>query len=107
MANLGTNADLAIPALIDCLSAPDRNVAETAAMLLGQIGRQPTAVVPALVRCAEGTHQGLRYCAIEALGHFEGVAREAMPALEKALSDPDWTMRANATNSLRRIAPDL
>lgn len=105
MKYLGTNADLIIPALIDCTKTAERRAAATAAVLLGEIKRQPASVVPALARCAKDSDRGVRYCAIHALGRFQGEARAAVPTLLGCLSDPELEVREAATNSLERIAP--
>lgn len=100
MQYLGTNANLIIPGLIDCLRLVDGRPAANAAILLGEIKRQPATVVPALVRSAKDSDQDVRYCAIHSLGRFQGEARAAVPTLLDCLRDPVLDVREVATNSL-------
>jgi HEAT repeat protein len=37
---------------------------------------------------------------------FGGFARESLPALAKALNDPDPEVRANAATAMEEIAPE-
>ena len=48
MRSLGTNASLAVPALLRCLRDQDENLAASAANSLGRLAAEPDFVVPAL-----------------------------------------------------------
>jgi HEAT repeat protein len=86
----------AVPALLDVLNGPDRDMRVCAAEALGEIGSAARAAVPALVREIErpdaierpdrGQHAGLlsRY-AVKALGRIGPDAKAAVPALNRLL----------------------
>jgi len=104
---LGTNAAPAIPTLIGRLRNPDQAVAGTSAALLGISATQPETVVPALSEAAGGTNAHVRVCAVEAFSAFGQSARGAVPVLVRALGDGDTAVREAATNSLRKVAPEM
>ena len=47
-----------VPALVELLKDPDKDVRREAASALGRLGRAAQAAVPALVRAASGTGGG-------------------------------------------------
>jgi hypothetical protein len=107
MSCLGTNVELVIPGLVECLRNPNPRAAAMGAVLLGQIGKRPEIVVPALERCFGAQDEGVRYCAVYTIGGFHESARSAVPALIRAMSDSAAPVRNAATNSLRRVAPEV
>jgi hypothetical protein len=105
---LCTNAAPAIPTLVRCLQDRDPQVQWTAAMALGRASLQPDLVVPALVAaCQTPAAPVVRLRCISALGDFGPRARSAEACLVAALSDPEKNIRRAATNSLRRVAPEV
>ncbi len=104
---MGTNARAAVPALMQCLKDPDRDVRCLAAANLGHLKENPGLVVPALTTTMYDADAEVRYYAITALGQFGSEARTATPALIKTLSDPQTWFRMAATNALLRIAPEI
>ena len=107
----GTNADIAVPALIQCstfesseqeLSAVLRGCSATA---LGIVGvNSPETVVPALIRCLEDKDYRTRFIAVRALGKFGKQAQSAVPALQQiAKNDQNKEFRSAATNILQII----
>jgi hypothetical protein len=102
---LGTNTRFAVPALIRELTNRDESIAAMAAGLLA-IETVPatnyavpipggTAWVPT------GTWRLTVY------GEPDDVARQAVGFLVKAMNDPDSSVREEATNALRKIAPEV
>ena len=72
---------------------------------LSQIHAQPSVVVPVLVRCLGHTNAQIRIGAAEGLGNFGDEARQAVPALVQALTDPSKPMRSKVRQALKRIDP--
>jgi hypothetical protein len=107
MRNLGTNSNLVVPVLIECLTNKDSEVAANAAVLLGGIRGDADRVVPALANTVAATNEHVRYCAVYAIRRFGDRGRPGVPALIHALDDPARTVRAAATNTLREIAPEV
>jgi hypothetical protein len=126
MSYLSTNANSAIPPLIDCLQGPDAQLAAGAAETIGSLRLRSDLVVPALTRCLESTNIYLKQAAIESLGNFGQDARPAVPALLQVLRQPDvdlggyavslsagvrkgytTTLHSVATNALHSIAPEV
>jgi hypothetical protein len=98
----------AIPIMVACLRDPDLDVQEEAAFALGRAAIEPNLVIPALIDAAQtSTNLLVRRLSIGSLGDFGPRARAAVPYLQAALADPDFSTRMNATGALCRIAPDL
>jgi hypothetical protein len=91
----------ALPGLIHCLEDKDAEVAEAAAIVLGQSELEPNLVVPALTASLQ--RPVVRRAAITALGKFRDQARPAVPALVILLTDPVPLIKKLATNALLRI----
>jgi hypothetical protein len=98
-------AKVAVPFLVKCLS--DTEVGGVAAQSLGHLAVEPGLAVPALANSIHGTNNQLRWFAAQALGEFGPRARAAVQALTEALTDSDLFLRDRATNSLRKIAPEM
>jgi HEAT repeat protein len=91
----------AVPALLEVLNGPDRDMRVCAAAVLGKIGPAARAAVPALIRTIEHPDTDrqaviLRSFAISALGQIGSEARAAVPVLNRHLDEalphlsPDW-----------------
>ena len=104
---IGTNAEPAIPALLDCLREPDQHVAGCAASTLGSLQLRSDLVVPALKEVLQDERSLLQLFVINALARFGPEAREACPLLVRFLDSPDNHVRSIATNALTQIAPDM
>jgi HEAT repeat protein len=113
MENLGTNGASVVPTLLQCLKSPDSEMAGTAVSLLGNVGPhlasgpQADAVVAALAEATESADKYIRHRAVLGLGQFGASAQSAVPALMRALADPDYQIRDAATNSLNKVAPEI
>jgi HEAT repeat protein len=71
-------------------------------MALGDIHAEPHRVIPVLTNALHDTNSDVRYCAVTALEQF---GQDAELAVVKLLNDPDYNVRDNATNALRKIDP--
>ena len=103
---LGTNATFAVPALIRELTNRDESIAAMAAGLLA------IETVPATnyaVPIPGGTMWVTNWGEQRFTVHSEpdDVARQAVGFLVKAMNDPDSSVREEATNALRKIAPEV
>jgi hypothetical protein len=102
---LGTNADAAVPLLIQNLNDNDPYVAGEAASVLGTLRPDPDISIPALSRALGDAKSVVRDRAAAALGQFRDRASPAVPYLIEALADSDPDVRQSATNSILKIAP--
>ena len=109
MRKLGTNSLLVVPALTQCLKSPDSEAAGIAAILLANIWEQTQAevIVATLAGATESGDPHVRYCAVYALSRLGYSAWSAVPALVRALGDSDVRVRETATNSLRKVEPQI
>lgn len=60
-------------------------------------------LVPSYVENLRHPDLTVRWYAAEWLGEAGAVAREAIPALERALADPEWLVREEASTALSKI----
>jgi hypothetical protein len=95
MSHLGTNAYVAVPTLVDCLTNANPQVAGTAAVLLGAIGVE------------QDVDKEMRCRALFALGRFGERARPELPSLLQAMRDDDGSVREAATNAVKVVAPEV
>jgi len=103
-AALGRIGGPAVPALLERLGAPDPELRQTAASVLGVIGDR--RAVPSLVARMADEDPNVRAAAAEALGKAGGGA--AVEALHAALESDDATLRLTALEALvqqRACAP--
>jgi HEAT repeat protein len=100
LAQFGTNAFTAVPALSRALTSTNENVRITAAFGLGHIHSNARIAVPALINAI---NQGNLGNTIWALGHFEGEAKPAVPTLRQLLPDSGPALRRSLLESLFRI----
>lgn len=74
----------------------------SAAVVLGQLPATPSTLA-ALRGLCEDDSAVVRAASALALGNLGPASREALPDLAKALTDPDWFVRAAAATSLRTL----
>lgn len=96
-------AKVAVPALVDALKDPERDLRSYAAMALAEIGPAALSAVPALAEVLEAENDGVRLFAACALGNIGVAAETAMPALTAALGDKDEQVRQAAAEALAKI----
>jgi RNA polymerase sigma factor (sigma-70 family) len=101
LSSIGPEAKEAVPALIECLEDEDPNLRSWAAGALGSLAPESKSAIPALIRSLAkedlGSTQGRTGSTINALSKFGQVA---VPALNRALKDPNVKIRASAAGSL-------
>jgi HEAT repeat protein len=66
---------------------------------------EPEQVVPALIEALKDKSDDVRWSAAIGLGYFGADAKDAIPALEVAKTDPDARVREGARVALSRIDP--
>jgi HEAT repeat protein len=86
LGNLGRNARPAVPALIyTALWDEDPAVRVEAAVSLWKVERNPPLVIPVLIEAFAADNELICWMAVDALGQIGPEAREAVPALRRAL----------------------
>ena len=104
----GSYAEPAIPALLNAIEAYPTTVIP-GVRSLGQIRRKPDVVLPVLIgmvpnRDAKtGKPTWARGYELEAIGAYGKEAQMAVPALEKALQDPDTEYALKAARALAKV----
>jgi HEAT repeat protein len=106
LAKFGVQARPAVPALVNCSKDQDVFVAEWAIFALGHLHLDPELSVPALTDGFRHANGNIRFESVRSLTNFGARARPAVPALLKALGDPDPLVRKEVRNTLRQIAPE-
>ena len=104
---LGTNAAPAAPLLLECVGDADWRIAGNTAEIAGKLRFRPATSVPAIANLLYRPEPFLRRVALLALAELAKDARPAVPSLKDALNDSDFGVRLEATNALRRIAPEV
>jgi hypothetical protein len=104
---LGTNAIGALPELTAMLNNSNRPW--TAQRAMGALGFLGTASIPVLQAALADTNRTDRWHVAAAIGFMgrAGHTNECLPILMMALSDGDAEVRMEATNWVRRSAPQL
>jgi len=103
---MGTNAEAAVPCLIQCLQGGNGATQGESATALAVVGRNRTEwVVPALIQALTNATDYSRARAADALGTFESQAIDAVPSLRLVCQDQDAYVRTCAATSLKRILP--
>jgi len=92
-----------IPSLIAALNDPDPRVMALAAQAIGSIGPDASSAVTALVALLASADAGSRPSAIIGLAGIGPAARDALPAIRKALSDPSANVRRIAERAITMI----
>jgi HEAT repeat protein len=80
---------------------------ELAIWALLELHVESETIIPAIAETLQSTNAHLREYAAERLTTAGARARPAVPALLKALEDPQVRVRAAATNTLRKVAPEM
>lgn len=89
------------------LNDPDTKNRRIAIHALGALGTESAAAIPALaIILTDDPDRDLRNEASLALSKMVPASREAVPALAKALSDPELQIRLNAALALLRLRAD-
>jgi HEAT repeat protein len=108
----GTWWDASVPAmdirpllgeLIGALKDEDASVRAWSAQAIGAIGSDAAPAVPALIALLANSDEGSRNSAGIALHGIGPAARDALPALRKALEDPSVNVRRFAKRAIERI----
>jgi hypothetical protein len=102
-----TNAQAAVPALIKCLNDQDHRVQSVAVSVLGDLALSPSITIPALTNSLHSGYSDIRASAARGLGKFGTAARPGVSQLQFTLSDPDGRVREEATNAMKKIAPEI
>ena len=97
---LGSQAEIAIPALLRRLHDPEPYIGTEAAAALGRIGKP---AVPSLTHALSDRDPAVRHAAAYALGEIGPAAEAAIPNLIQALSDQDSSVRSSTAYSLTMI----
>ncbi|RXW31489.1 HEAT repeat domain-containing protein [Propioniciclava flava] len=90
--------EAAVPALIEALGSPERDVREHAADALGHLGADAITATDALAGLASDPDADVRLAAVAALGQF---GPDAAPALEGFRSDADPRITVTVTRLVR------
>ncbi len=106
-AQIKTNANPAVPVLVQCLEDRDPQVAQEAAIALGELAIEPGVTGPALTNALRNSDRLVRCLAAQSLGRFGRRAGAGVPALVNALNDAESVVREAATNALREIDPEV
>jgi HEAT repeat protein len=107
LGEIGTPAQVAIPALLQVLKADDTPVRANAAGALGQIHREPALVIPALLTALNDPQSSVRTAAAEALASWGQDARAAVPRLVQLLDDQsDRDLFEAVREALKEIDPE-
>jgi HEAT repeat protein len=104
----GTEVAEAVPALIDTLAddkAPTP-IRETAARLLGQLGKDASRAVPTLAKALTAKEIEIRRAAAGALAQMGEGVKGVLPELEKAVKDKDKTVRVNVIFAIGGLGKD-
>ena len=92
-----------VPALVRALEDSDARVRELAAQAVGATGAAGVSAVPALIGMLASLSEGDRNTACIGLAGIGPAAKEALPTLKKALSDPSPDVRGFARRAIERI----
>jgi HEAT repeat protein len=105
LGNIGSHAELVVPALIRELDRDDD--IEEAVKVLGKYGADAKPAVPKLAALLQHPDEDTRERIAETLGTIGAEAQGSAPALRAALrEDPIGSVRAKAARALIQIAPD-
>ncbi len=100
----GSQAEAAVPSLLDALQHTNNIIQAHALIALGMIGGQPEECVPAIVPFLSSPNISDRQKAIGALRAFGTNALSAKKAIQGALNDPDPWVRSEAESAMKTLA---
>lgn len=89
--------ELAVPYLIDALTAPSADIRLNAAYALGEIGQPLDTIIPALIKALTDTEWNVRRLVVRALIR---IGTPAVDPLIQALNSPDQDLRRMAERAL-------
>lgn len=89
--------ELAVPYLIDALTAPSADIRLNAAYALGEIGKPLDTIIPALIKALTDTEWNVRRLVVRALIR---IGTPAVEPLIQALNSPDQDLRRMAERAL-------
>ena len=92
-----------LPSLVRALADSDSRVRELTAQAVGATGASGVSAVPALIVLLGSLSDGDRNTACIGLAGIGPAANEALPALKKALFDPNADVRRFAKRAIERI----
>jgi len=95
-----------VPALLRRLKESDYRIVGAAASALAGLKVDPATLLPALATNLQNPNDEIRAVVVRVFGEIGPPASSAKPLLLPLLRDPDPMVRACATNTLQRIAPD-
>jgi hypothetical protein len=102
------SAEFPIPALINCLNDTNGRYVQFAALKnLRKLKKDPALCIPAFIECLQSTNFLIRERSAFALRDLGPQATNAIPALTKALADPDRRVSAAAASALHAIDPAI
>jgi len=109
LGSFGQKAKDAVPALVSLLKGPhSAAIRSAAAQALMSISTEKESGLPILVwALGESPDPNVRRWAAEMIGRLGPAAFDAVPALVKALEDPDPAVRQEAEKSIRRLQGKL
>jgi HEAT repeat protein len=106
MSDSGDAAQTVALVITNCLNpANSTQIQLTALVALGNLKPCPQISVPAFISCLKSTDPAIPGYAAMALAKFGSQASNAIPALTKALTDPNIGTRAMAAQALHKIDP--
>jgi len=103
----GINMNPALPVLLRCLRDHDDRVVGAEALALGALKLDADACIPALVELTHHVNVSVRLDALVSISRFGSDAQSVVPVLTGCLVDSDAQVRIVATNTLRKIAPEI
>jgi HEAT repeat protein len=106
LAQLGSHAKAAVPALINALKSKDTQVQWHVAAALADIGPAAKDAVPALAAALKSTDDNVRGHAAHALEEIGSASIPAVPQLAALLSDKNKDVRRAGIDALVAIHPD-
>ena len=95
--------DECVPFLVRALADSDDRVRGLAAQAVGTTGAAGVSAVPVLIGLLRSSSEGDRNTACIGLAGIGVAAKDALPALKKALSDPSADVRGFAQRAIERI----
>ncbi|MHC4253629.1 MAG: HEAT repeat domain-containing protein, partial [Planctomycetota bacterium] len=106
LGEMGPEAEEAVPSLTAALLSTNTQLQHNAAIALGKIGSTSHGVVAALVELlAEDEDYQSRSAAAKALGMLGPKAKEAVPALARAMADRAHGVRCDAAEAMEKMGP--
>jgi hypothetical protein len=103
VARFGTEAEPAVPILLDALQHTNTIIQAHALIALGMIGRQPDKCIPAIVPFLTSLNVSDRQKAVGALCAFGTNALPAKKAIQGVLNDPDPWVRRDAKRAMKTL----